>query len=177
MTKNWRDAKQFIDDKVNEIWMTEPDNIKLVKWGIVRGGAGTGNQYFTCLVLMETYTLMLGQRLLYPFMLMAKKPELDLNIIRIITRAAIDESFHPTLFLSDLGLSDMHIVGKCYLDALDSLESKEDYIELTGSFFTFCPRLHRWVHYIFPWNIGIGAFPQRDSEEMKEIISIAEKGE
>ena len=49
MTKNWRDAKQFIDDKVNEIWMTEPDNIKLVKWGIVRGGAGTGNQYFTCL--------------------------------------------------------------------------------------------------------------------------------
>lgn len=177
MIESWRDAKKFIDSKVDEIWLDEPEDIKLVKWGIIRGGAGTGKQYFTCLVLMETYTLMLGQRLLYSFMLMAKKKELDLNTIKIITRAAIDESFHPTLFLADLGLRDMHTVGESYLSALDYLESKEDYIELTGSFFTFCSRMHRWVHYIFPWNIGLGAFPQRETKEIKEIADILNKME
>ena len=174
--RNWQEAKKFIDECTESIWMGEPDDIKLVRWGIIHGGAGTGHQYFTCMVLLETYTLMLGQRLLYPFLIMSEKPEFSIEMLKTTTKAMICSNFHPTEFLADLGLRQMHLVGEAYFDALEDVSNKEEYFSLTSAFCTYCNRMHRWVHAIFPWNIGLGAFPQRDWKEMQEIASIAQQG-
>lgn len=173
--KSWVDVKAMIDEKIDQIWIDEPDEIKLIRWGIIRGGAGTGNQYFSTMCLLETYTLLLGQRYLYPFLLMADKDSFTLENIKEITRTCIKDSFNPTVFLGDLGLHDIKEIGAAYIEVLDSLETKKDYIELTSAYMTYCTRMHRWVHYIFPWNIGLGAFPQRSPKEMQEIMAIAER--
>lgn len=171
---NWKETKEFIEQCTQSIWMDEPDDIKLIRWGIIQGGAGTGQQYFTCMVLLETYTLMLGQRLLYPFLMMSEKAEFSVDMLKSTTKAMICSNFHPTEFLADLGLSQMHEVGEQYFSALDSVSTKEEYAQLTGAFCTYCNRMHRWIHAIFPWNIGLGAFPQRDWAEMQRVAEIAQ---
>ena len=151
--KSWQQAKDEIEQTIDRIWMEEPEDITLMRWGVTRSGAGTGGQYFTCLVLTHTYTLMLGQRLLTALMLMATKPELDAGRMKIITKAAISESFHPTLFLADLGLPQMNVVGETYLEGLEDVKTTD----------------------IFPWNLGQGAFPQRDPAEMAAVAALAQR--
>ena len=169
----WKEAADYIDQCTQSIWLKEPDDVKLIRWGIIEGGAGTGNQYFTCMVLLETYTLMLGQRLLYPFLMMSQSSEFSVEMLKATTKALICSNFHPTEFLADMGLHQMHEIGERYFEALDTVESKEEYTALTGAFCTYCNRMHRWIHSIFPWNIGLGAFPQRTLSEMSDIVRIA----
>ena len=173
--KSWQQAKDEIEQTIDRIWMEEPEDITLMRWGVTRSGAGTGGQYFTCLVLTHTYTLMLGQRLLTALMLMATKPELDAGRMKIITKAAISESFHPTLFLADLGLPQMNVVGETYLEGLEDVKTTEDYLALTGAFCTYCNRMHRWVHAVFPWNLGLGAFPQRRPDQLAAVAALARR--
>jgi hypothetical protein len=62
----------------------------------------------------------------------------------------------------------MHQIGQMYSDALDTLTTKAEYVELTGAMMTYVVRMHRWVHHIFPWNLGV-AFPHRKPEEVLGI--------
>ena len=56
-------------------------------------------------------------------------------------------------------------MGDRYLEALDDLETTEDFIALTGSMMTYVVRLHRWIHFYFPWNLGV-AFPHRNPDDL-----------
>lgn len=179
VSRDWHKVKQQIENAIDLVWLEEPLEVQRIRLGIIEGGAGTGGQYFTNLVFLQTYTLMLGQRILYSLMLVAKKPQTNLEMVRMFTRALMSDSFHPTEFLADLGLHSMHELGTAYLEALDDLQTKEEFMELTGVFMTYATRMHRWIHFIFPWNIGV-LFPQSTTEEYQEIakmLSTDEKGE
>ena len=169
------EAADFIDQCTQSVWTDEPEDIKLIRWGIIEGGAGTGQQYFTCMVLLETYTLMLGQRLLYPFLMMSESEDFSVEMLKAATKAMICSNFHPTEFLADLGLRQMHEVGERYFEALETVSTKEEYRHLTKAFCTYCNRMHRWVHAIFLWYIGLGAFPQRNWREMQAVADLAER--
>lgn len=168
---DWRQLKTQIEAKIDEIWIEEPAEIQLIKWGVNRKRAGSGGQYFSTLVQLETYTIILGQRTLYTLMLMASKPETDIALVKRLTSAFLAETFNPFEFLGDLGLESVETLGQEYLKTFEQVQSKEEYIELTGALFTYVSRMHRWVHFLFPWNIGM-AFPQRSPEEVRAIAQI-----
>jgi cucumopine synthase-like protein len=168
---DWRQLKAQIEAKIDEVWIEEPAEVKLIKWGVNRKKAGSGGQYFATLVQLETYTILLGQRTLYSLMLMASKPEFDLPLVKRLTSAFLGETFNPFEFLGDLGLESVESLGQEYLRAFEQVQTKEEYLELTGALFTYVSRMHRWIHFIFPWNIGM-AFPQRSPEEVRALARI-----
>ena len=57
-------------------------------------------------------------------------------------------------------------------DSLDGLETVDDYVQLTGAMMTYVVRMHRWIHFILPWNLGV-AFPHRQPAEIDAIAAIA----
>ena len=68
----------------------------------------------------------------------------------------------------------MHELGQAYADSLDSVKTKEEYVEITGAMMTYVIRMHRWIHFIFPWNLGV-AFPHRKPAEITSIAAIASR--
>ncbi|KAA8645327.1 hypothetical protein EYZ11_007732 [Aspergillus tanneri] len=168
---NWRDAKELIEMEVDRVWITKPDEIKKISWGIIDSGAGSGEQYFSVMVHLKSFLLHLGCDVLYRLLKVSKYDEVLLPTLIRMTREFLEENFNTFEMLSDLGLDSMRHVGASYSKALPTLGNKEEYRQLTGVLFTYVCRMHRWVHFIFPWNIGV-AFPHRKPDEIISMTTM-----
>jgi Cucumopine synthase C-terminal helical bundle domain len=165
-TGDWTEAKARIEREIDRVWLKEPIEIQKVRWGVIESGAGTGQQSFTVLVHLEAYLMLVGADVMYRFLRVSHYPEVDVTTIVKMTREFLTGTFNVFEFMTDLGLTNMHEIGQMYSDALDTVKSKEDYVALTGAMMTYVVRMHRWIHFIFPWNLGV-AFPHRLPEEVK----------
>jgi Cucumopine synthase C-terminal helical bundle domain len=65
---DWREAKAEIDRQVERVWLSEPEEIQKIRWGIIDSGAGTGQQSFTVLVHLEAYLMLVGADVMYRFL-------------------------------------------------------------------------------------------------------------
>ena len=164
-------TRDYIESRIDCIWMKEPDDLKLVRWGVILSGAGVGKQSFTCMVNIQAFTMQLGPRVLYPLLNLARRGDFDIGQLKLITTILL-KNHNPFGILGDMGMREMKQIGSMYYTALDQVETLDEYIALTTSLMTYCNRMFRWVYWAFPWNIGIGAFPQRNIEEMQEVVSI-----
>ena len=171
---NWREAKAEIDRQVERVWLSEPEEIQKIRWGIIDSGAGSGQQSFSVLVHLEAYLMLVGADVTYRFLKVSQYPDVELPTLIKMTREFLTGTFNVFEFMTDLGLTNMHEIGQMFSDALDTLETKEEYVELTGSMMTYVIRMHRWIHFIFPWNLGV-AFPHRQPEEVAAIAGILTK--
>jgi hypothetical protein len=157
---DWRDVKREIDLAVDRIWLEEPEEITRIRSGVFDRPVGNGDEYFSILVHLESYLMIVGEDVIFRFAQVAEWEDLDLAVLKRMTRTFLMETFNLFAFLGDLGLGQLEELGKRYDQALDSVESREEYIELTSSLLTYVNRMRRWVHLIFPWNLG-AAFPKR----------------
>ncbi|PMS31224.1 hypothetical protein B0G57_13922 [Trinickia symbiotica] len=168
---NWREAKAEIDRQVERVWLAEPEEIQKIRWGIIDSGAGSGQQSFSVLVHLEAYLMLVGADVMYRFLKVSQYPDVELPTLVKMTREFLTGTFNVFEFMTDLGLTNMHQIGQMYSDALDTLETKEEYVQLTGAMMTYVVRMHRWIHFIFPWNLGV-AFPHRKPNEVASIAAV-----
>ncbi|AHF79181.1 hypothetical protein Sant_P0135 (plasmid) [Sodalis praecaptivus] len=174
---DWQQAKALIEAEIDRVWRHEPEEIQKIRWGIIDSGAGSAEQSFSVLVHLEAYLMLVGADVMYRFLKISQYDDLPLATLNRITREFLTATFNVFEFMTDLGLTNMHQIGQMYSDALDKLETKEDYVKLTGAMMTYVIRMHRWIHYIFPWNLGV-AFPHRKPAEMQgmaQLLSLIEK--
>ncbi|GIJ90378.1 hypothetical protein Asppvi_009332 [Aspergillus pseudoviridinutans] len=165
----WRVAMHVIESQIERVWLQKPEEIEKISWGIIESGAGSGGQCFSVMVHLKSFLLHLGCDVLYRLLKVSQYDDITLRTLIRMTREFIRDNFNTFEMLTDLGLPNMHDIGTMYSNALETLSSKEQYRQLTGALFTYVCRMHRWVHFIFPWNIGV-AFPHRNA---KDILSLA----
>ncbi|PKY05003.1 hypothetical protein P168DRAFT_326746 [Aspergillus campestris IBT 28561] len=168
---NWRGAKEFIENELDRVWIEKPAEISRISWGIIDSGAGSGEQYFSVMVHLKSFLLHLGCDVLYRLLKISQYADVGLPLLVRMTREFLERNFNTFEMLTDLGLSTMREVGTIYSQSLDTLVTKDDYRELTGILFSYVCRMHRWVHLIFPWNIGV-AFPHRTPDEIACMASL-----
>jgi hypothetical protein len=170
---DWREAKAEIERQIDRIWISEPEEIQKIRWGIIDSGAGSGGQSFSVLVHLEAYLMLVGADVMYRFLKVSQYPDMELTTLIRITKEFLTGTFNVFEFMTDLGLTNMHQIGQTYADSLDKLKTKDEYVELTGAMMTYVVRMHRWIHFIFPWNLGV-AFPHRTHSEIDEIHRISQ---
>ena len=170
--RNWKETKAEIEQQIDRIWIKEPEEIQKIRWGVIDSGAGSGSQSFSVLVHLEAYLMLTGADIMYRFLKVSQYPETTLEGVVKMSREFVVGTFNTFEFLEDLGLTGMHALGQRWADSLDTLSSKDEYVELTGAMMTYVIRMHRWIHYIFPWNLGV-AFPHRTPSEITSISQIA----
>jgi len=168
---DWRDAKALIEKEIDRVWLNEPEEIQKIRWGVIDSGAGTGGQSFTVLVHLEAYLMLIGADVMYRFLKISQYDDMALSTLNRMTREFLTGTFNVFEFMTDLGITNMHKIGQMYSDALDTLTTKDEYAQLTGSMMTYVIRMHRWVHFIFPWNLG-AAFPHRKAAEVLSITKV-----
>ncbi|RAH65240.1 uncharacterized protein BO66DRAFT_443234 [Aspergillus aculeatinus CBS 121060] len=167
--QTWHTALTTITTQTTTIWQHMPPSIHRIKWGIIPSGAGTGAQYFSVLVHLKSFLLHLGGDVLYRLLKVSLYPDLPLAVVQRMTREFLVVGFNTFDMLVDLGLGEMRVIGEVYLGGLGRVACKEEYRVLTGALFSFVCRMHRWVHLVFPWNLGV-AFPHRHVEEILGVV-------
>lgn len=158
-TLNWKSVRDEIVAETDKIWLEETPELRKIRVGLTDSGAGSAGQYFSTLVHLEAYTLMLGQHLLYSALKFADEPNMELATLISITHESTGGTFDSFEFLGDLGLQTLHRLGEKYLQVLPTLDDKEQFKELTGVMLTYATRCHRWMHLYFPWGLGV-VFPK-----------------
>lgn len=169
---HWTEIKARLETEIDRIWLEEPVEIQKIRWGVIDSGAGSGQQSFSVLVHLEAYLMLVGADVIYRFLKVARYDDMELSTMVKITREFLTGTFNVFEFMTDLGVTHMHEIGQAYSDSLDTLETMDDYIELTGAMQTYVVRMHRWIHFIFPWNLGVG-FPHRLPTEVEAFAKIA----
>lgn len=164
-SKNWQTVTAALEKETDRIWLDEPLEIEKIRNGVIDTGAGSGGQSFSVLVHIEAFLMIGGCNMLFRLVRMAHNEDLTLDQLRKTTRLMFQKPFNIFEFMGDCGLHDLHRFGTDYFEALDTLETHAQYVTLSGAMFTYIERLHRWIHFIFPWNIGV-AYPHRSVEEL-----------
>ena len=169
--QDWRSVKAMLETEIDRVWLTEPEEVQRIRWGIIESGAGSGGQSFSVLVHLEAYLMLVGADVIYRFLRVSQYPDMELATINRITKEFLSATFNAFEFLTDLGMTNMHQVGDAYIAALDDCKTKEDYVELTGAMMTYVIRMHRWIHFIFP---GISvSLPHRTPAEVDAIAAVS----
>ena len=117
------------------------------------------------------YLMLIGADVMYRFLKISQYEDMALPTLNRMTREFLTGTFNVFEFMTDLGLTNMHRVGQMYSDALDTLTTNDEYVQLTGAMMTYVIRMHRWIHYIFPWNLG-AAFPHRKAAEVLSLTKV-----
>ena len=165
---------QDLIQETDRIWMDEPYEITLIKNGLILSGAGSNGQYYSVLVHLEGFMMFLGPHVIYRLLLLTKDPDISLYAIREVTITLLSRPFDQFKLLSDLGLPSAHKLGSRYLEALETIETREDFLELTGNLLSYVNRLYQWIHFIFPWSIG-SSFPKRKPSEVASQLDAIER--
>lgn len=169
----WKDAKVAIEHQIDRVWSQEPDEIQKIRWGVIDSGAGSGQQSFSVLVHLEAYLMLVGADVMYRFLKVAQYEDVEVPTLVRMTREFLTGTFNAFEFLTDLGLTNMHEIGQAYSDSLDTVKTKEEYVEVTGAMMTYVIRMHRWIHFIFPWYLGV-SFPHRKPAEVIGLARLLE---
>lgn len=171
MKSNWKELKNEIEIEVQKVWVEKPIEIKRMQHGIIPTKAGSYGQYFSTLVFSLIYTLTLGEHTLFDLLKIADEPDISLNALVKFTSISLFKGFQSTEFLGYVGFEKTHIFAQKIEKVLDTLDTKEEYKELLGAYFSYINILHCWIHIIFPWNLGL-FFLQKDEHQVKEIIKL-----
>jgi hypothetical protein len=168
---DWRQTLERIRTNTQAIWVEMPDDVLKVQWGVIQSGAGSGEQALSVYIHLEAYCMLYGADVFYRLLKMAHGDSYDLKTVVYLTKEFVKETFNAFEFMGDLGFVTLSELGHSYLECLDELTTKPEYIELTSAMMTNTVRHHRWVHYFFPWNLG-AAYPHRSVADIDKIYTI-----
>ncbi len=165
---HWADVRKKIETETTRIWSEESDDIARLRMGIVPGQAGSFGQYFSTLVFALTYTLALGEHVVYGLVKGADNEKITLQSLKELTKEHFVVGFRAPMFVGYVLAPKAETFAEDIVAALDTVETPADFKTLLGSYFTYLNILHWWLHVYFPWSLG-GVFEQVDSTRVSAL--------
>lgn len=150
---DWKTVKENIVEKRQEIWFDMPEEVKRISVGDVARGTSVYNQYFTVLMFADSEMRTLSDEILWGLRASSCNDNIDLKGILVVAKEMLTYKME---FLDFVGLTESSDMLRQYLAALDTLETKEEFRELTDAMLTYVNRAHMWVDMVFPWGVSMG---------------------
>jgi len=158
MSESWQGLVRDLEEETNRVSVECPDEIKRFHYGIIShsdAGKYALNQYFGHWVHTYAEYYYYGTDVLPSLLRMVKNPSFSLDLARIAFRELSTDWAES---LADY--SGQISFGK-YLHAvlrvLDTLDTKEAFEQLIAAFQAYVTRLYWWMHWYFPWGLGVVA--------------------
>jgi hypothetical protein len=161
-----------LEAETDRIWSEEPYEITLIRNNVTMTGAGSEGQYFSVLVHLEAFLMLLGPHVVFRILKLSNDPEFGLYELRRATVGILNEPFDQFEFLGDLGLASTHRLGRRYLELVADCD-REEYVALTGAFLSYFNRVYQWIHLVFPWRLG-EQVPKQPEDVTPEVQQAAQ---
>ncbi len=177
MAKSGKELKGELEEATRKIMATCPDEIKRFYYGTIthsEAGKYALNQYFGHFVEVYDFYSAYGLFVLGEILAIAMSPEFE---VKHAKKMFCDMSVRAKGIFVDYG--GQKTLAK-YIDemveVLDTVQTKEEFIELLKAFKAYVIRCYAWIHWYFPWGLGPPCFQRRSPEYLKEMIRLSETG-
>ena len=175
MAKSWQELKKELEEATRKIMTTCPDEIKRFYYGTItysEAGKYNLNQYFGHFVeaydFYSTYSIFI----LASVLSLATDPEFELKHVK---KMFSDMSAGGVAtFLEHGGQKTLAKYLDEMLTALDTVQTKEEFVQLVKAFKAYVTRCYTWIHWYFPWGLGPPSFQRRSPEYLKEMIRLSQ---
>ncbi|MFD1708826.1 hypothetical protein ACFSCZ_19305 [Siminovitchia sediminis] len=156
---------EAVEKETENIWLNEPEDIHLLKKGVLLSGAGIYDQYYSVLVMLGGEMRALGIHIFADLLEFSKEPAFDAAMLKKMAKRMLKIDvgvisyfglFHYGKFLEEL------------YEVLEDVTTKEEFTHLTQAMFTFTNRYQLWMHQIFPWSVSV-FFKQQTPENLEEM--------
>ncbi|MDW7669829.1 MAG: hypothetical protein SCJ93_13480 [Bacillota bacterium] len=150
--KNIDELINEIKKETQDIWVNEPLDIFNIKNGFLGSEAGVYEQYFSPLVMLSGEMRSLGIHTFADLNHFANHDSFDLEVLKIMTKRMIETDVGVISFF---GLKRYGAILENFNELIDTIETKEKYIEVVKEIFTLTNRYQMWLHQIFPWGFSM----------------------
>lgn len=171
MTGSWQAVKKALDEETRKWSAVCPDKLKRFHYGLIThsdAGKYAHNQYLGHYVNLYGFYFAESSMIVTTIEGMVGDLSYDLEQLKDLLRR-----FTPT-YTSYSGQNILGSMAKRVLSCLDTLNSKDDLLELLGAWACLVARLHWWCHWYFPWNSGPAVSRRVSKEDVKEIQRLLE---
>lgn len=164
MVRSIQEFKTEIESEIKKIWLEEPVELKKIRLGYIDSRAGSYGQYFSTYVFVDGEIRALGYLCYSTLLKMVDDPKFDLYHLKEVARGLLPVCAE---FLGYCGLKKVWEFTKTFLEMIDTIDDRKDFKDLVRSLTLYANRLHGWVHFYFPWGLGV-FFPLRSGKDMNE---------
>lgn len=151
--KFWREVQADIKKAIKRNSLEEPDNIRLIRLGVIRSGAGTGGSSYPLLVHQKAYLIIDGGGIFFRILQMSTEKNVSLDILKNIKKI-FAETFDHVVFFGDLGLETLEKFGSLYMAALETVVTRDEFRQLTALLLLLFNVFYCWINLTFPWQYG-----------------------
>ncbi|MFC5394009.1 hypothetical protein [Bosea vestrisii] len=137
---HWRHAVNRINDEVDRVWLNEPQEVL----DLIQADTSPATLFF-----MNSYLLQDGPNIGSKLLTVSTDNDMTLPFIVRLTKAFLTQPFDHFLFISDLGFPKMKEIGEVYMNALPTLQSLDEYRQLTAPLVVLLNRMQKWMHLIY----------------------------
>lgn len=162
---DWKETIKKFDEKRLEIWENMPQDVYDLSNGIVPGNTNVYGQYVTTIMYADSEMRTLCDEELFYLIETAKEEDADLKTLIKIAKKTFD---YKEKFLIFTGVPMASELLRDYLAALDSLETNEQFVDLSNAALRYFNRHHMWVDLIFPWGVFNGFIKNDFSQYLKK---------
>lgn len=135
------------------IWLTQPEEIRILSRGESERGVGSRGQYLTPLIFAEGTARSLADETLWVVHLMCDRPETDLPTLkRMISELVSRKAGFFELF----GLEHAAGLIRTYIELAQQAKDLAELQRLTDAALAYANRVHVWLDAAFPWGVCTG---------------------
>lgn len=175
MVKTWQALKKELEEETDKIFLTCPDEIKRFHYGIIThsdAGKYSLEQYFGHWVHAYSgyygYVGTIGN-----IIRLAMDTSFDLAQIKKVFDAMIMSS--TGVFAEYGGQKLQEKYSKKLFEVWDTVQKREELIDLLNAYQAFMSRLYWWFHWYFPWGVGPAICHRLSPEDIKEIVRLSQR--
>jgi hypothetical protein len=155
---NWKHAIEKFEERRLEIWEKMPRDVYDLSNGKVPGDTNVYGQYVTTALYADSEMRTLCDEILFYMVETAKEGDVDLRTLIRYAKNLLD---YKAKFLCFTGVPMAGDMLTLYMEALDSVEELNGFIQLTEAALMYFNRHHMWVDLIIPWGVYNG-FAKQD---------------
>ena len=175
MVTPWQNLKAELEEEAKRIFLTCPDEIKRFHYGLIThsdAGKYALNQYFGHWVHAYAGYYGYSGDMISTIRGMAVDPDFELKHLK----KAFVLGSKSSLFLAEYG--GQTTLGKYVVkmtDVLNTLETKEEFLDLLNTFSLLVSRLYWWFHWYFPWGVGSAMCQRLSPQDVREIERLSQE--
>jgi len=175
LAKPWQEVKKELEEETDKVFLTCPDEIKRFHYRIMihsDAGKHSYNQYFGHWTHAYDAYMRFTECVGY-LQQVSGDPEFDLKHLKKLFHIMLGGT-RGAFFAEYAG---QKLVAKYMIetaDSLDTVQTKEEFVELLEAFGVFANRLYWWFHWYFPWGVGASLCQRLSLEDVKEMVRLSQ---
>ena len=173
MAGTWKELKDKIALETERIWLTEPEDMKALRMGMLTNKAGTYDQWWTVIDFANGMIRDFSMYTMYPILKSALEECFTLEQLKVLAK-----NVHPpvTDYLRYSNYITLDEYDREFISVLDTFNTKEEFIEFYKVYLKYVNKLAAWSYHYMTWEVmALYPYRVRNDEFIKELNDIKGK--